>query len=389
MRAETLARELGVSNSRLREYNPALLPPVWSGTKYVPAGFKLRLPADIQASAPERVLASVAASERFDQQTPDLFHKIIRGDTLSTIAARYRTSVTELMALNGLNNHRIRAGKTLRLPWTGDGLPPLSEGTERYVVRRGDTLGVIARRAKMGESELMALNNISNRNRIYPGQELMLRGSRPAVAQTVVSAKEATPAPTSATVDVAIQAEVLEAPDGLPVADNTQAGPAPAESVSLADPNDYVVASDGTIQVQAAETLGHYADWLGIKTQKLRNLNGYSFRQPLVIGNRLKLDFSAVPQTDFSARRIDFHRAMQEAFFTRYRIADRSEHRLRRGENLWYLAQRKFRVPVWLLRQYNPEMDFDRLQPGARIVYPVIETVGKTKARRSSLAEAG
>ncbi len=80
---------------------------------------------------------------------------------------------------------------------------------------------------------------------------------------------------------------------------------------------------------------------------------------------------------------------MQEAFFTRYRIADMNEHRLRRGENVWYLAQRKFRVPVWLLRQYNPELDFDRLQPGARIVYPVVETVGQAQARRNSLAEAG
>ena len=40
----------------------------------------------------------------------------------------------------------------------------------------------------------------------------------------------------------------------------------------LSDPSDYTVAADGTIEVHPLETLGHYADWLGIKTQRLRDI---------------------------------------------------------------------------------------------------------------------
>ena len=42
-------------------------------------------------------------------------------------------------------------------------------------------------------------------------------------------------------------------------------------SALLADPSDYLVSADGTIEAQAAETLGHYADWLELRTQELRD----------------------------------------------------------------------------------------------------------------------
>jgi hypothetical protein len=54
----------------------------------------------------------------------------------------------------------------------------------------------------------------------------------------------------------------------------------------------YRSSDDGTIEILAAETLGHYADWLGLITQRLRNLNGLRYGEPLVIGQRLKLDLS-------------------------------------------------------------------------------------------------
>src|SRR5690606_27513551 len=60
-----------------------------------------------------------------------------------------------------------------------------------------------------------------------------------------------------------------------------------------ADPSDYGVAAN-TISVQALETLGHYADWLEIRTQRLRDLNRLAFGQNVVIGQALQLDFSRV-----------------------------------------------------------------------------------------------
>jgi membrane-bound lytic murein transglycosylase D len=35
----------------------------------------------------------------------------------------------------------------------------------------------------------------------------------------------------------------------------------------------------------------------------------------------------------------------------------------------------RYKVPVWLLQQYNPELDFGAVRSGMRVVFPTIETV--------------
>jgi hypothetical protein len=67
----------------------------------------------------------------------------------------------------------------------------------------------------------------------------------------------------------------------------------------LSDPSDYSVAADGTIEVQPLETLGHYGDWLEIKTQRLRDLNGLAFRTPVDVGQRIRLDLGTVDAKAF------------------------------------------------------------------------------------------
>ena len=156
----------------------------------------------------------------------------------------------------------------------------------------------------------------------------------------------------------------------------------------LADPSDYLVAADGSIEVQAAETLGHYADWLEVRTQRLRDLNGYAFRQPLVIGERLRLDLGRVDAAGFAARRIAHHRELQAGFFARYRVADTTVHKLRRGESVWVLTTQRYQVPVWLLRQYNPDLDLDRVRPGDPLVFPQLEPVENAPRSRDVLADA-
>jgi membrane-bound lytic murein transglycosylase D len=159
-------------------------------------------------------------------------------------------------------------------------------------------------------------------------------------------------------------------------------------SALLADPSDYLVSADDTIEAQAAETLGHYADWLGLRTQDLRELNGYSFGQLLVIGHRVRLKFGDVDANQFAERRIAFHREMQEAFFMQYRITDTKIHQMRRGESLFVLTLRRYKIPIWLLRQYNPDLDLDLVQPGTKIVFPEIELAGSVEESTPKLADS-
>jgi membrane-bound lytic murein transglycosylase D len=141
------------------------------------------------------------------------------------------------------------------------------------------------------------------------------------------------------------------------------------------DPSDYSVHGD-VVTVQATETLGHFADWLEVNANDLRKLNKLRMKQPIVIGNRLKLDFSRVSREEFEQRRLEYHQSMQDEFFEAFSVTGTEQHVLEAGESLWFLAQRKYRVPVWLLRQYNPDLDFAALTPGAPLIVPVVEPRG-------------
>jgi len=143
----------------------------------------------------------------------------------------------------------------------------------------------------------------------------------------------------------------------------------------LSDPSDYSVASDNSIEVHPLETLGHYADWLGIATQRLRDINRMAFRTPVEVGQRIKLDLGTVDAKVFEDRRVAYHRSQQDGFFRKNVITGVTEHIIERGESIWILALREYNVPIWLFRQYNPEIDLASVRPGAAVRFPVLTGV--------------
>ena len=304
--AQDLGEALGISMASLAKHNPGLQATIWEGSKHLPKGYELRLPTVATAAPLASLVAGLPADLLFDEQLPDLFHTVARGDTLSEIAQAYDTRVSTLVALNQLgSSHRIRAGERLRLPAAG-----------------------------------------------------------PAPA-TVAAAAPATIEAEPASVLVA--AEEPEVSGGL-------AGSilGTIQTALLSDPSDYAVADDNTIEVQSLETLGHFGDWLEIKTQRLRDLNGLAFRSPVEVGQRIRLDLSKIDTAAFEERRVAYHRAQQDSFFRQHVISDRIEHTIQPGESIWVLALRKYEVPLWLFRQYNPELDLDSVKPGTRVQIPIL-----------------
>jgi len=141
------------------------------------------------------------------------------------------------------------------------------------------------------------------------------------------------------------------------------AAPADPQPELAADPADYSVRADGSVQIQIAETLGHYAQWLETKTERLRALNGLSETDGLVVGRWLKLDFTKVTAARFEQQRIAFHRARQLRYFRDYRIVGVTEHRIAEGQSLWTIAVGQYRLPLWLVRQYNPDIALEAHLP--------------------------
>lgn len=416
--ADTLAATLGVTQDQLRFDNPALRPVVWQGGKRIPRGYTVKIQRNSIAAPLATLMGRIPAEQLYAYQTPDVNYVVQRGDSLSAIAGRFDTSVGQLVSLNQLDNqHRIQIGQTLLLPHdtnmatqtlasgpadssAPDVQPALASADGSYSVRAGDTVSLIAARLGVTEADILRLNGITDPHRIFAGQALRIpTGDEPqlmtvaynsAVDQQTMGEPVVMPETDSVSSSaligppqydaqihggrLAVQVMTEQAADDLAVEPDlsVSAGNELAIQALSADPSDYSVGSNGSVEIQASETLGHFADWLDIPTQTLRNLNQLSFSQPLIIGERLRLDFSEVDQNEFELRRRQFHVAQQENFFRNYRIQDLARHELAANENIASIARQRYSVPLWLLRQYNPELDFSRVRVGQEIVFPVV-----------------
>ncbi len=218
-----LDRSMNLTSGTLALLNPELRRGATPNEPYT-----LRVPA----GASQTVLAALAAvpapPPRPAAPSMSGVHRVRYGETLSVIAARYRTTVASLMDANGLRSaNRIWSGQQLRVPGGGPSVAAVaasgrytvqrgdnlwtiarrfgttvdrlkrdtglrssslkpgqtlavasgSAATTRggtYVVRRGDTLGSIAEATRVPARQIAAANGLSLRSTIYPGQELVI-----------------------------------------------------------------------------------------------------------------------------------------------------------------------------------------------------------------------
>ncbi|MBT9167971.1 MAG: Murein hydrolase activator NlpD [Syntrophomonadaceae bacterium] len=105
-----------------------------------------------------------------------LRHQVRRGETLGFIARKYGTSVEDLMRINNLANpHFIRERQILNLltesPSEQAGLTKVT-----HPLRRGETVWDLSRRFQVGMESILRANNITDPRRMMAGQRLIIPG---------------------------------------------------------------------------------------------------------------------------------------------------------------------------------------------------------------------
>ena len=153
----SIANRYGVSGVKLKRLNRLT-------SNALKAGDRLEIPESDAPKAPPA--PATAASPR------TTVHSVVSGDTLTSIAERYGTTVAKLRSANGLRSSRLSIGQRLVIPASASKVASASE-PRRYRVRSGDTLTSIAAAHNVSIADLMSFNGLTT-SRLNVGQSLRI-----------------------------------------------------------------------------------------------------------------------------------------------------------------------------------------------------------------------
>lgn len=183
-----IAKSAGAPVSVIQDLNPSLISGITRpGAKvpvYIPKGRKAMFKARY-ANIPE------------DSRVENLYYNVGPRDSLHTIARNYHTTPAKLAHANGLSTTtRLAPGSALKIPTnkrvllalaerSGQGRRATTGNAQYYRVRRGDSLGLIARRNRTSVGQLARLNRINIRSSLRVGQTLKIRNGAVAASGPV------------------------------------------------------------------------------------------------------------------------------------------------------------------------------------------------------------
>ncbi|MBT7631512.1 MAG: LysM peptidoglycan-binding domain-containing protein [Desulfobacula sp.] len=162
IRLKDIAKEIGVKEAVLKDLNPELrygiLPP---------ESYQLKIPEG-------KTQIFLSKIDKIKTANPNLpkfvFHRIRRGDTLSGLAKKYKTSVRAISASNHIyKSHKIIVGKVLKIPSKTNtanvhaavSRPVVTGHRLTYYVKSGDNLWNIARKFNTTTKSIIAINKLS------------------------------------------------------------------------------------------------------------------------------------------------------------------------------------------------------------------------------------
>lgn len=166
--------------------------------KPLAAGQRLNIP----------IQAARGTSTKVQKPDTTITHKVQKGDTLASLARKYDISISEIKKTNHMAGDKLRLGQTMRIEKAKSDPPrnPKKDGrkvdraesegkakpekdpvqgevpkaadtsaVKKYTVKKGDTLGKIARENHTTLDKLRKLNHIKKKDNIRAGQVILVK----------------------------------------------------------------------------------------------------------------------------------------------------------------------------------------------------------------------
>ncbi|MDH3638804.1 MAG: LysM peptidoglycan-binding domain-containing protein [Gammaproteobacteria bacterium] len=330
---QRITKVFGVPAAKLKALNPALTRFVWNGWRLIPEGYTLKLPHH-----KDDWFERVAKLNSLPAEQPQLSgqqYVVQRGDTACRIARAFDVRCRDLIELNRLGRRAlIRVGQKLDIPGQQRKQPKL-------VVAKAEAVNLVPPAAGGKSSSPPA----AKRTDAAPSDQL----------------QEVTPQPFKNTFKNTPPTALKQPPPLAPTGAGGTVSAVLAPLVADVDGQIAVETRKGRrmylVKVLPEETLGHYADWLGLGfSTQIRKLNGLKRGRQLRIGQKLRLPIENDDQRrDFEGKRAEYHRTLVDEFREHYDVAGVDTYTLKKGDSLWKLA-REYELPYWVLTRYNPNV---------------------------------
>lgn len=175
-----LAQQINSSQEEIKRLNPS-----YKG-EYVPIYEKesyIRIPVGLLSQA-QASLDKIQMNQPKYAYHYHYWYRVRRGDSLSRIARRHKTSIKKLRRANNMwNTSFLRVGQKLKIPTrklvakqtSSKRAPASAKNQEFHIVKKGQSLSRIARLYGLSLSSLKKLNGIQGKRIIHPGDKIRIR----------------------------------------------------------------------------------------------------------------------------------------------------------------------------------------------------------------------
>jgi membrane-bound lytic murein transglycosylase D len=393
-----MAQKMGIDYEDFKMLNPKFRGEIAPLKKN---GLELRVPVGQTEAALVAARESFVDRVSYVADTGDTqIHRVRSGDSLHTIAKKYRTTVAWLRDANDLKKGRkLRIGQRLAVPDRSGRKATVvkavakadpreatreKEDVEKasaapelvtqkgvfYIVQPGDTLSAIADDYSSTIEEIRRMNKLSRGSILKAGMKLR------------VPKDEGLPVDPSGTPVSERTVADKEEPQSGAAPTEAKAPPASGERAESAIRRPQSVSDKSEHVVRAGENLTTIARKYGVSIQAIRKANKMNRRATLRVGARL-----VIPEDRPQNSKTNPTKSLMSQASEKRGIARRPQkqspriHVVRAGENLTRIAE-KYQVPLSTLREENQIKSSSKLFVGSRLLIPESHaSVDRSRAR--------